>query len=62
MGRELFGSRPSQGAADGDEIVRDDAEAYPTLHAGIALVAAAVEAMSALDPRIVLMSTPARSR
>src|SRR4249920_3697419 len=47
--KKVWGSRPTQGAADGDEIVGDDAEAYPALHAGVALVAAAVEAMSALD-------------
>ena len=46
---ELLGSWPSQGAADGDEVVGDDAEADPALHAGIAFVAAAVEAMAAFD-------------
>ena len=46
---DLWGPRLGQGAADGDEIVGDDAEAYPALHAGVALVAAAVEAVAPFD-------------
>jgi hypothetical protein len=36
-----------QGATDVDEIVGDDAEPDPAPHSGVALVAAAVEAVSA---------------
>src|SRR3984885_9274900 len=36
-----------QGAADGYEVFGDDAEPDPALHSGLALVAAAVEAVSA---------------
>src|ERR1700674_3485525 len=49
-GRDLWSGRLDrlvQGAADVDEVVGDDAEANPAFHSGVALVAAAVEAMSA---------------
>ena len=39
--------RLGHGAADVDESVGDDAEADPAFHSGVALVAAAVEAVSA---------------
>ncbi len=35
--------------ADVDEIVRDHAEAYPTLHSVVAFVSTAVEAVAAFD-------------
>ena len=38
-----------QCAADVDEIIGDDTESDPALHSGIALVAAAVEAVSAFE-------------
>src|ERR1700730_12928971 len=38
-----------QGIAHADQIVGDDTEADPALHAGLALVAAAVETVAALD-------------
>src|SRR3954462_15368739 len=46
---DLWGGLLCHGVADGDEVVGDDAEADPALHAGIAFVAAAVEAMAAFD-------------
>ena len=46
---DLWGWSLCYGVADVDEVVGDDAEANPALHAGVALVAAAVEAMSTFD-------------
>ena len=37
------------GATDVDDIVGDDSEADPAVHSAVAFVAAAVEAVSALD-------------